>query len=119
MLFVNFTNHPSNKWGASQIEAANKYGTIVDIPFPAIPDEASHEDIQSLAALHLKSIDQIAQGASCTIHIMGEMTFTYAMVNLLKSHGYPCVASTSKRIVEELPDGSKNVKFEFCQFREY
>lgn len=119
MMFINFTNHPSSKWGAAQTEAANKFGMVHDLPFPVVPEVASHEDIQDLAASYLKSIEQMAQETPCVIHIMGEMTFTYAMVNLLKSHGYTCIASTSKRIVEELPDGSKNVKFEFCQFREY
>lgn len=119
MTFLNFTNHPSEKWDILQIEEANKYGEIRDLPFPSISEYATNSEIRSLALHYLKCIDQIARGTSCTIHIMGEMTFTYAMVNLLKSHGYTCVASTTKRIVEELPDGVKNVKFEFCQFREY
>lgn len=49
---------------------------------------------------------------------MGEMTFTYALVNLLKDAGIKCIASTTKRNVEEI-DGKQVSTFQFVQFREY
>ena len=52
------------------------------------------------------------------VHIMGEMNFTYALVNKLKANGIKCVASTTKReTVEE--NGVKISKFNFVRFREY
>lgn len=119
-IFINISNHPSQKWSSEQVQAASTYGIIYDFAFPLIDESANEEQIAFEADILLNKISQIAPSPEqTTVHIMGEMTFTYAMVNLLKAAGYTCVASTSKRIVEELPDGSKNVKFEFCQFREY
>ena len=34
--FVNCSNHPSGGWLKAQKDAAEKYGTITDIPFPAV-----------------------------------------------------------------------------------
>jgi len=49
---------------------------------------------------------------------MGEMTFTFQLVERLKAFGIRCVASTTKRVVEE--DGDKRTyTFKFVQFREY
>lgn len=118
-VFINLSNHPSSGWDTAQYKAATKYGEILDIPFPSIPEQADKLFIEQTCQTYFEQIKTKSQFQPCTVHIMGEMTFTYAMVNLLKAAGYTCVASTSKRIVEELPDGSKNVKFEFCQFREY
>lgn len=118
-IFINISNHPSSGWDPIQYKAASKYGEIQDIPFPSIPEQANKVIIEQTCQTYFDQIKITSFFRPCTVHIMGEMTFTYAMVNLLKAHGYTCVASTSKRIVEELPDGSKNVKFEFCQFREY
>lgn len=118
-LFINISNHPVSRWGDSQKGSAKRYGKISEIPFPEVPERGNPQEIEGLCKEYMTKILVMSNYRPCTIHIMGEMTFTYAMVNLLKSHGYTCVASTTKRIVEELPDGSKNVKFEFCQFREY
>ncbi|WP_231999441.1 hypothetical protein [Prevotella melaninogenica] len=50
---------------------------------------------------------------------MGELTFCYYAVRLLKKAGIRCVASTTERIVEETEDHRKLVRFSFVQFREY
>ena len=50
---------------------------------------------------------------------MGEMTFVFRMVKLLKRRKIKCVASTTERNVIEHEDGSKTFHFEFVQFREY
>lgn len=119
-MFINLSNHPSSKWSSIQLTTAASFGIISDLTFPNIDETANEEQIDFIAEQLFDKIVNLAPSPELTtVHIMGEMTFTYAMVNLLKAAGYTCVASTSKRIVEELPDGSKNVKFEFCQFREY
>lgn len=117
--FINFSNHPSSSWMTKQLDEAKLYGDIIDVAFPMIPDNYCHTEVIAFVNQYLQQILQVSDYKPCTVHIMGEMTFTYAMVNALKTKGYTCVASTTKRIVEELPDGVKNVKFEFCQFREY
>ncbi len=118
-MLINLTNHPTDTWTELQLHEACKYGEIVDLPFPDVSDKATHEDVKDLVKQLFDKIVKLSSNKACTVHVMGEMTFTYAMVNMLKAHGYKCVASTSKRIVEMLPDDSKNVRFEFCQFREY
>ena len=50
---------------------------------------------------------------------MGELTFCYYAVRLLKKAGVRCVASTTERIIEETEDHRKVVEFSFVQFREY
>lgn len=119
--FINLSNHPSSTWSESQLQAAREYGDIIDMSFPLIDDTSTEEDIRLLVSEYCNKIQNLTDGHSedVTIHVMGEMTFTYALIKELTLMGYTCVASTSKRIVEMLPDGSKNVKFEFCRFRRY
>ena len=50
---------------------------------------------------------------------MGELTFCYYAIRLLKKAGIRCVASTTERIVEKSEDYQKLVRFSFVQFREY
>ena len=35
-MFINFSNHPSEAWGKTQLNAAMEYGEVIDIPFPAV-----------------------------------------------------------------------------------
>ena len=120
-IFINLSNHPSSKWSDAQLNAAREYGEIIDIPFPKVDDFGSEDDILKLVDRFCKDIllETHRRTQNVVVHIMGEMTFTYAMVKELNLMGITCVASTTERITEELPDGSKNVKFEFCRFRRY
>lgn len=36
MVFINFSNHPSNIWSKKQLEETRQYGEIIDIHFPNI-----------------------------------------------------------------------------------
>ena len=54
-----------------------------------------------------------------TVHVMGELTFCFSVVQQLKEKGVRCVASTTERIVEETADNKKVTQFSFVQFREY
>ena len=118
-IFLNLSNHPSTNWSEEQLTAAREYGEIKDIPFPYIEENLDEEGIDLLTDDYLEKIRELSGGEPCTIHIMGEMTFTHTLVNKLKAEGYTCVASTSWRDVEIMPDGSKQVKFHFCRFRKY
>jgi CRISPR-associated protein, TM1812 family len=118
-LFINLSNHPSSTWQSAQLEAAKQYGEIIDIDFPAVDALCMPESVDQLANQY--ALDIINRGApTCiTAHVMGEMTLTFRIVELLKAQGIRCVASTTERIVTDLPDGRKETQFAFVQFREY
>lgn len=118
--FVNLSNHPSDKWDETQLTAARQYGEIKDLPFPDISVDLDNKKLDKLVEKTLGKIYQTAYPArEITIHIMGEMTFTFRLVEKLKAAGIRCVASTSERVVQELSDGRKVVQFSFVRFREY
>ena len=58
-------------------------------------------------------------GSSVTIHVMGEMTFTFMVITRLKELGIKCVASTTERKTTYNDDGTKVSEFQFVKFREY
>ena len=117
-LFLNLSNHPSEQWSEEQLAAAREYGNIEDMEFPDIPPGATEEELMNFAEKTAKEILQKAENADITVHVMGEMTFTYALISRLKAEGITCVASTTDRIAEE-KDGVKTSKFKFVRFREY
>ena len=101
------------------MDAAHEYGEIEDMSFPSIKPENNYLDIQSRAKTEVKQIEEKGKGFDLTVHIMGEMTFTYAVVSKLKERGIRCIASTTERIVTEETDGKKLSEFSFVGFREY
>lgn len=119
-VFINISNHLSSSWGAKQREAAEAYGDIEDIKFPVVPADADDGFVDSTAKKIAREIfDAHDDTVDITVHVMGEMTLTYAIVNILKTCGVRCVASCSDRKVEERSDGSKVSYFEFAGFRKY
>lgn len=118
-LLINLSNHPSVDWGAQQREAAEMYGEIEDMTFPAIPPEAGEREITDLAEEYVARIEERAETRDVTVHIMGEMTFCYAVITRLQSLGIPCLSSTTRRQITEAADGVKEVHFDFETFREY
>lgn len=119
-MLINLSNHPSAKWPENQINIATKhYGNIIDIPFPNIDPTGDEAYIANLAEHYLHEIMDITNHDKAYIHIMGEMTFTHTLVNMLKNSNITCIASTTQRIVEERPNGEKIVTFRFERFRNY
>lgn len=125
-MFINFTNHPSASWSIEQLTAAQQFGELIDLPFPTVEPEASEEEIQQMAEEQCKKIKTLAdttksnkESEQFVVHIMGEMTLTYAIVCRMKKEGIICVASTTRREVSTLPDGSKVSTFRFVKFRKY
>ena len=118
-LLINLSNHPSAGGGARQREAAEMYGEIEDMAFPAIPPEAGEREITDLAEKYVDRIEERAETRDVTVHIMGEMTFCYAVITRLQPLGIPCIASTTRRQVTETADGVKEVRFDFETFRKY
>ena len=117
--FINISNHPSDKWDEKQRIAALEYGSIVDIPFPEIDTNDSTEKLTQLADEYLGKIKAIASPYSSVVHLMGEQTFCFSLLTRLQKAGYRCVASTTKRIVQEIGNNERCVVFGFEKFREY
>ncbi len=113
--FINLTNHSSKSWGRKQIEAAKRYGEIVDMPFPNVNPGWSRETV---AELSKKMVSRILEDHPRAVLCQGEFCLVYQIVRALQENGVPVVAACSKRMVKE--DGNqKSVTFEFEQFREY
>ncbi|MEJ5350992.1 MAG: hypothetical protein WHS65_05310 [Melioribacteraceae bacterium] len=121
-MLINLSNHPSNTWQENQISTARtQYGEIVDIAFPLIPPEEGLGYIHNIANEYLEKIEEKIKKTSdyeIAVHIMGELTFTYVLVNKLREKGIKAIASTTRRDVVETAEG-KLSRFSFVRFREY
>lgn len=117
-LFVNLSNHPSEAWGDDQLSAAKKYGSIINIPFPAIDASCDENQMRKLVGEYEKMVLQKSAGHTPIVHIMGEMNFTYSLVKRLRQRDIVCVASTTERVAEER-EGQKTSTFKFVKFRNY
>ena len=117
-LLINLSNHPSTDWPQEQILAAKVFGEVIDMAFPLISPLASEEDIENLALKYATRIQEHQKDHHVTVHLMGEMTFTFALISHLKSYGITCIASCTERVVEER-DGRKVSEFHFRKFRRY
>lgn len=118
-LFINLSNHPSSKWDGKQKDAAEMLGEIIDINFPIVPPNSTSSEVEAKALDVEKRILDYGRNYDLTVHVMGELNLTYALVNILKADGIRCVASTTNRIVKDLGNGKKVVLFDFVRFREY
>lgn len=119
-MLINLTNHPSSRWSDNQKASAEVYGEIVDMPFPVIDEAGDEKYIATLADEYLNKIVNLSDTQSVVVHIMGEQTFSYALIKRLRERGITCVASTTKRIVkEEVPGKKSEVIFQFERFRAY
>ena len=96
-MFINFTNHPSNRWSGNQISAAEKYGKITDVPFPAVDPAATSEEIKQLA--DEKTAELIALDPSAVL-CQGEMSLCFAMTSRLKKAGIKVLCATTERRIK-------------------
>ncbi len=121
-MLINLTNHPSAGWSLKQKEEAERlYGTIVDLPFPQIEPDAGPDEINRLADGYCRRCGKYLQKSdesANAVHLMGELTFSFALAVKLISKGVKCVASVTRRIAAE-ENGEKISRFEFGGFREY
>jgi len=123
-MLINLSNHPVRAWKAVQKKSAmEEYGKIIDIEFPEINPNWSTNEIIKLSEKYYDIVsqklkDNFIEHEKNAVHIMGELVFVFHLVNKLKNAGITCVASTSKRLVEER-DEKKIVQFEFVKFRKY
>lgn len=119
-MLINFSNHPYSQWSDKQKNAAAVFGKCVDMPFPAVPPLYSESEIDSLAESYLEKILETSSAENVlTVHIMGEFTLTYSLIQKLKAKHIVCIASCAQRNVSETSDGVKHVVFDFVRFRKF
>jgi len=119
-MFINLSNHPNNLWSKQQMNAASKYGKIIDMIFPNISADYTEQEIDLLSNKYFDDI--IRLNPSCVM-CQGEFSFVYSLVSKLKKAGIKVVAACSERNVEYIKNeeevSSKKVIFKFIKFREY
>lgn len=119
-LLVNLSNHPYKDWSEDQKKAAEKYGEVQDMAFPEIDPAIKIDKIKKeIAAAQIDEIKNMCKERRVTVHIMGEMSYTFYVVSRLKAFGIRCICSTSERDTEDLGGGEKKVTFRFKRFRDY
>ena len=123
-MLINLSNHPYDKWSEKQKEAAQLYGKVVDLPFPAVTSTATEKDIVNLAGEVLdRIVGMLDSDPDSAVMVQGEFTLTFALVNLLRERGIRAISACSERRVTELAgdDGNPKKEVEFCfeGFREY
>lgn len=127
IIFINYSNHPYEKWSIEQKDAVAALAAnypdrkleVMDIPFPNIHPAANTGQIATQAMLQTEEFEKLSLDNKVILHIMGEMTYVYNVVKRCERMEIICVASTTERLSVENPDGSKTVKFQFKQFRQY
>ena len=124
-IFINVSNHPSDKWSKAQTEAAKEHYIdcrIIDVKFPNVPSAANRTEIVEIAKSVEKQVSEICdreQAVNVRAMVQGEMTLTFALVQVLVARSIRCYAGCSERISKINTDGSKTASFEFVQFRPY
>ena len=120
-MLINLSNHPSSFWDSIQQEAAHIYGNIVDLPFPNIEPKWDIEEIKLLTQEYAnKCFHWINESnENSEVHVMGEMTFWYDLLKLLRAYQIKCIDSTTQRKVVLKGDNKKEVEFKFVRLRSY
>jgi len=121
-MLINLSNHSFADWQVEQIQTAEElYGEIFDLKFPDIPPAAEKSKIDQFVDIYINKCLLILDKEdieNCAVHIMGEHTFTYGMINKLKSVGIKCIASTTSSN-SNCVGNKKTSLFHFVGFREY
>lgn len=119
-IFINHTNHPSDKWSIEQKLAAEKIGRIIDIPFPDVPPNFDTSEVHELVMKNLREIMKLSPAA---VLCQGEFNYTVAMVEELKKNNVAVMAATSERVVSTIQESDGTTKrvsiFNFVRFRSY
>ena len=116
-MLINFTNHPSALWSAEQKAAAQVYGKVIDLAFPAIDPATNEAVLDSLATVYTDLILHLSPDA---VLCQGECTFVYRVAQRLEG-GLLAACSRRKSQETTYPDGStlKRSIFAFAGFRRY
>lgn len=119
-MLLNLTNHPFHRWPPDQRRAAEqRWGTVRDLPFPAVDPEATTHQVALLAR---KTVRHAAALKPDAVLCQGEMTLTLVLTALLQREGFPVYAAVSRRYSREVNRGQVVVKtseYRFHAFRAY
>ncbi len=122
-MLINLSNQSHDNWGMKQKEAARKlYEEIVDLPFPSIPADSDTNAVYDYAKQYAEKCRELIKRIGSHryfdgVLVEGELTFSYAVVNLLINMNIRCIAGSFQPLddSEETPIQ----KFEFVRFRDY
>jgi CRISPR-associated Csx2 family protein len=88
---VNISAFPFDEWSPThQSLIRQEYQKVTDLLFPEDIARLNEADFQALIASYYKKILLIRPQA---VHVLGEITFTYGLVERLKKAGIPCFAA--------------------------
>ena len=114
-MFINFTNHPSSLWDEAQTQAAKAFGTVLDIPFPALAPNLTAEQIVALGDTF---VTDIISHHPAAVLCQGEFTLAFYVASKLKKQGITVLAACSERDTIMVGNEKRSI-FKFVQFREY
>lgn len=116
-MFVNISNHPSQKWDTKQRIAAGE--SIRDIQFPNVSPLASTEEVTDIARNLMQKCLALGleKDTKGRVMIQGEFSLTFELSRMMLALGWDVVVACSERKSVENNDGTKTVAFEFVQFR--
>jgi len=119
-IFINLSNHRTEKWSKTQLEEAQKYGEVRDMAFPNIDPNFTEEEINNLVNEYYT---EIIKYNNPVIMVQGEFIFTFRLVTKLKEAGVKVVASCSQRkVIERVNESGATIReseFSFVCFKEY
>lgn len=121
-VFINLSNHPSQKWCQDQRNALDKLvpdAQIMDYPFPSVDSSLNEAQIIKLSEQMATEIVALKPTA---VMCQGEFGLTFCLVTMLKRMGIKTVYGCSERKTTERQTGNgteKVVTFSFVKFREY
>ena len=114
-IFINLTNHPSEKWEEGQRVEAQTYGKIVDIPFPNVDAYATETQVEDSGR---QIVEKVLEYSPAAVLCQGEFTLAFQVINMLLDQDITVVAACSERIVKEVGN-KKESYFNFKKFRKY
>lgn len=120
-MFINLSNHSSKNWSEEQLKEAQKYGEIVDMPFPSVDTNGDTEYYNELTDRCIKNVLDVDNNP--VVMVQGEFILTHRVVTGLKAMGIKCLAAVTKReAVESVDKDGRIIKtsvFKFERFMEY
>lgn len=121
-MLLNLSNHPTTLWSKKQLSnSKNLFASVLDLPFPVIEPTASKKEVYNLARKYSSICKRMLSESldkKNGVHIMGELTFVFYLVTMLKKDKIKCIASTTGRNTRQ--KGSVKLSlFNFIKFREY
>jgi len=112
---INLSPFPSVDWSFAQRQAATQaYGEITNWNFPVVSPTLDSQELATLVDDYYRKILAARPNA---VHIIGEMNFTFRLIERLKAVDITCIASVWNG--ENSNDLYDELASEFVQFRVY